>query len=513
MKMGVVGLVSSVAAVMIAATVGCVTQSTKDGESSSGGTNDAGGGDGGSGVEDGSATGDGGATEQGPTRYACPIDKPQKVYGYALNAKSSIDTPETWTPDNVYLVFGPLHIQKPLTIQAGTVVCFDYGPPGANGSAEPPPGEMLLEEGGAIDAQGTPTSHVVFTAKSDGRGPEQLYWKGLTAFSGWTGFKLVYSDIYNGGLSAGGAPLEVMADNGLAPLVDWQNVKVYSSQRVGIKMLAEKGFTPETKLTFVNFADEYVTKYASDANYEDYYDHGYPVLRLSHYGASSVKPGMFDIGDPAKVPPATRYVQLDHAEGAIVSKDYHLHKLPPGLAWRNVQNELLDATLTIDPGTTIAVANGGTWFIGDKGGCSGAGSLVAVGTAAEPITFTNDIPWQGPAEKSPTKSPGITINSCAFASTKLDYVVFDGLGAQSAVSVHCKGESPAFAGEVNFLYSGDGVDREGPPITHSTFKSSAGYGILRVDGSHITTDYTKAEFGNTFEGFTDPAKPAQPTCN
>lgn len=512
MKIGVVGLVSSVAVILMAASIGCVTQNTKDGESSSGGTNDAGGG-GGGGQDGGTTQNDGGSVDQGPTRYACPIDKPQKVYGWAVNAKSTIDAPETWTPDNVYLVFGPLSVEKPLTIQAGTVVCFDYGPPGANGSAEPPPGEMILGTGGAIDAQGTADKHVVFTAKSDGKGPEQLYWKGLTAMSGWTGFKLVYSDVYNGGLSAGGAPLEVYADNGLAPPVDWQNVKVYSSQRVGIKMLAEKGFTPETKLTFVNFADEYVEKYANDANYKDYYDHGYSVLRVSHYGAGSIKYGMFDIGDPAKVPPASRYVQLDHVEGAIVSKNYTLHKLPSGLAWRNVQNELLDATLTIDPGTRIAVANGGTWYIGDKGGCSGAGSMIAVGTAEEPITFTNDIPYQGQAEKAPVKSPGLTINPCAFASTKFDHVVFDGLGGQSAVSVSCKGEHPTWAGEINFLYSGDGVDREGPPITHSTFKSSAGYGVLRVDGAHITTDYTKAELGNSFEGFTDAARPAQPTCN
>src|SRR5258708_10402864 len=75
-------------------------------------------------------------------RFECPTEKPQKVYGWAMNAKAVLEKPETWTPDHVYLIFGPLSITKGLTIQAGTVVCFDYGPAGADGSAAPPPGNI-----------------------------------------------------------------------------------------------------------------------------------------------------------------------------------------------------------------------------------------------------------------------------------------------------------------------------------------------------------------------------------
>src|SRR4051812_26241633 len=112
-------------------TLACAPVSTKNETSPDGG----GGGD--AGTPPGE---DGGPIANGPVRAACPIDKPQKVYGFALNAKSTLDVEETWTPDNVYLVFGPFHLEKKLTIKAGTVVCFDYGPPGADGSAEPPPG-------------------------------------------------------------------------------------------------------------------------------------------------------------------------------------------------------------------------------------------------------------------------------------------------------------------------------------------------------------------------------------
>ncbi len=72
-------------------------------------------------------------------RYACPLQKPQKIYGHAINAKTVIEADEVWTPNNVYLVFGPFHVKGSLTIQAGTVVCFDFGPPGTEPRPWMPP--------------------------------------------------------------------------------------------------------------------------------------------------------------------------------------------------------------------------------------------------------------------------------------------------------------------------------------------------------------------------------------
>jgi hypothetical protein len=112
---------------------------------------------------DGGGGGGGGGGGAGKNRYACPLDKPQKSYGWSINAKTVLESPETWTADNVYIVSGPLHLKSTLTIEAGTVVCFDYGPPGADGRTEPPPGGMDIDVGGGLVVRGTEAKHVVFT--------------------------------------------------------------------------------------------------------------------------------------------------------------------------------------------------------------------------------------------------------------------------------------------------------------------------------------------------------------
>src|SRR5713101_6358762 len=113
-------------------------------------------------------------------RYSCPLQKPQKIYGHAINAKTVIEADETWTPNNVYLVFGPFHIKGSLTIQAGTSVCFDYGPPGAESNPEPPPGALNIEVGGTLKVLGTADKHVVFAQKN----AAHQYWAGLYFTSG-----------------------------------------------------------------------------------------------------------------------------------------------------------------------------------------------------------------------------------------------------------------------------------------------------------------------------------------
>ncbi|MFO0633495.1 MAG: hypothetical protein U0168_11655 [Nannocystaceae bacterium] len=484
---------------------------SSEGGSDSGGTTDANTSGSTSAADSTGGTGDTGDTGDPPSggvRHGCPIDKPQKVYGWALDAKAVLDSDETWTPDNVYLVFGPLSVPTNLTIEAGTVVCFDYGPPGADGSGEPPPGELRMLDGGSLTANGTADAPVVFTAKSEGTEAEQLYWSGIST----TGLELLslhHLKLYNGGLSAGGKPLRVGHDNGLGPAVELDEVTIYSSQHLGIELLNDKGLAPGSHLTLYNFAEEYVAKYENEGDWADYFDHGYAVLRVNVYGASTIDESTFSVGPDAGIPPATRYVQIDHAEGAIVDRDYTLHRLQQGLTWRTLSNELLSATCTIDPGTTVAIANEGTWYIGDKGGCSGPGSLVALGTADAPIRFVNDAAWNRLDPTDPAAaSPGITINSCAFADTAFDHVVFDGLGARSAATINaCNPDTDGWHGELNFLYSGDGQDREGPPVTNATFTNGFGNAVRMATGAHITTDYEDPAMGNVFEGF-EGDKPA-----
>jgi hypothetical protein len=124
-----------------------------------------------SGDGNGNGNGDGdGAAD----RHTCPAGKPELAYGQTPGAKVTIDKPETWTPDDVYIVGGPLHVSATLTIQAGTVVCFTFGPPGTDGHSEPPPGALDVELGGGLVVLGTADKHVVFTSTDTGN-----WWGGI----------------------------------------------------------------------------------------------------------------------------------------------------------------------------------------------------------------------------------------------------------------------------------------------------------------------------------------------
>jgi hypothetical protein len=437
-------------------------------------------------------------------RFTCPIDKPQKVYGYALNAKSVLDADETWTPDNVYLVFGPFHTgAHVLTIQPGTVVCFDYGPPGTEGNPEPPPGVLNIEPGGTLKALGTADKHVTLTQKND----QKQYWGGITVKPGFTSFSMAYSDVYNAGLSAAGPALATFWDPTQPPL-DMQEVVFYSVQRVGLRNFTS-GFTPASHVTLNNFADE---TQLSDFN------NGYPVLSVNPVGANTVNAKTFSIGN---VPKATRFVQLDHPEGGEIDKDFRLQKLQDGLAWRAYQNMLLFGTtqapmkLTIDPGVVLAVSNGGPIKVGDGG--NGRADIVAVGTAAQPITITSDAAMLG-RDPAPGDWSSILFfpNDFDAATTKFDYVRFEfGGGGAPQTIYNCNDSRGDVQAEIEFSNS-VGADYDGPAITHSTFTSSAGQAIrARNNGpgtGTLKTSYADAAMGNTFTGFTTPPAQFPMTC-
>jgi hypothetical protein len=460
--------------------------------------------DGGGGGDDAQTEGGTDGGPSGAVRYTCPMSKPQKVYGYALNAKATLDSDETWTPDNVYLIFGPFHTgAHVLTIQAGTVVCFDYGPPGTEGNPEPPPGELNVEPQGALKVLGTPQSHVVFTQAND----QKQYWGGFTIKPGFTSFSMANADVYNGGLSANGPVLATFWDPTQPPL-DMREVVFYSVQRVGIRNFTS-GFTPESHVTLNNFADETAES--------DLYN-GYPVLSVNPVGANTVNAKTFSIGN---VPKSTRYVQLDHPEGGAIDKDFRLQKLQDGLAWRTYQNMLLFGTtaapmkLTIDPGTVVAISNGGPTKVGDGG--TGMANIVAVGTATDPITFTSDAPMLG---KTPAPGDWSSIlifpNDFDAATTKFDYVKFEfGGGGAPQTIYNCNDTKSDVQAEIEFS-NGIGVDYDGPPITHSTFSQSAGQAIRArnngVGTGTLKTNYLDAALGNTFTGFTSPPAQFPMTC-
>jgi hypothetical protein len=429
---------------------------------------------------------------QNPATYVeCPTDKPQKVYGGALDAETRLTADETWTKDNVYLVFGPFYVgedQGPvkLTIEAGTVVCFDYGPPGQDGSSVPPPGQLQISAESSLVVLGSPEEHVSFTSKN---GDEQ-FWAGVNfrAEAANDESTLQYLDFYNGGLSAGTHVLSTYPDV-TAPPLDLEHVAFYNIQRLGPENLTS-GFTPESLI--------YVHNYHADTPEEDLFD-GYPVLRMHPYGAETLTKEMFTIGD---LPSSVRTVQLDHAEGALLDQSFTLHELAPTLRYRNVQNMKIDgpsgATMTLDPGVTLAVNIG--LYLGDGG--SGKADIVAVGTEEQPIVFTSDAYTRG-EEPAPGDYAGIVLQPPNFSATtsKFEWVVFEyggGTGKDTYYNCH-DAVSNVFA---PVLFSTAlGEDYPGPSITHSKFLHSAGQAVRarNNDSGTLTTIYTDTEHDNTFD--------------
>ncbi|MBI3813260.1 MAG: hypothetical protein HY279_02165 [Nitrospinae bacterium] len=369
-------------------------------------------------------------------RYKCPIDKPQKVYGHAINASAVLDKDETWTPDNVYIVFGPFHVKKSLTIKAGTVVCFDYGPPGADGHPSPPAGSINIEEGATLKVLGTVDKHVVFAQKNDSK----QYWGGIYFGSGSkTGESTMqYLDVYNAGLSASSGVLNTVSDV---------------------------------------------------------------------YGAHTVTDDVLKVGD---IPKPTRYVQLDHAEGMNIELDVHLHKLQDGLTWRNIQNMKMSGnaddppSFILDPGSVLAVNNGGYINIGDGG--NSMANIVAVGNKDKPIVFTSDSFTNG-NDPEPGNWTGIYFSPGNFKPnvSKFEYVIFEYGGDQGKNTVYNCSDKSNKPAVIIFGMTSNGRDYEGPPIKNSIFRKSASSGVRsRCNGQNtgcLLTNYEDKSFGNTFEGF------------
>lgn len=448
------------------------------------------------------------AAQKKGDRYKCPLDKPQKVYGHALNASARLEVDETWTPNNVYLVIGPFHVMKKLTLQAGTVVCFDYGPAGADGSAEPPPGGMSIEEKATLKVLGTADNRVVFTQAGD----RKQYWGGLYFASGSNteDSTMQYLDVYNAGLSAASGVLNTFPDPEQPPL-DMQHVTYYSVQRVGLKNLTA-GFTPESRILVHNYAEETPKR--------DLFN--YPVLRVHLYGAHTVTKDTMRLGDTVPEPP--RVVQLDHAEGMHIDKSVTLHPLSDNLRWRNIQNMKLNGypddppVFTLKAGVVLAVNNGGYIYVGNGG--TGMANLVAAGTKEAPVTFTSDAFHSG-KEPEPGDWPGIEFSPGNFKAkvSKFEHVVFEYGGGMGRDTIYnCNDGRGDRSAMILFTISSNGADYDGPPIRNSVFRHSAAAGVrsrcnVNHGGGCLSTNYEDPALGNTFEGFLPPDRPATTPLN
>ena len=128
-------------------------------------------------------------------------------------------------------------------------------------------------------------------------------------------------------------------------------------------------------------------------------------------------------------------------------------------------------TLTVDPGVTMAFTGAGALSIG----WTAPGAIRAVGTVADPVTFTGET-------DTPGSWTGIVIGPYADSSSVFDHVVVANGGAPYPVS-----------GAFHFY-----VDI-GAVIRNTVIRHSAGCGVIIVNQPPWSTDFTAPVLGNTFE--------------
>jgi hypothetical protein len=430
--------------------------------------------------------------------YPCPVDKPQQIRGYAINAPQELEADETWTADNVYMVLGKFRTGPyTLTIEPGTVVCFGYEQT-APVYGSPMHGGIEVSSGGAIKALGTTTQHVIFTSIV-----EAEWWGGVRYKSGFDASStLKYVDFYKAGASSGGEPIELALSDEDAPLLDVQNVTLHLLQRLGVKVLG-KGFTPQSRIHVASYAP-----YPSDPTYFD----DYHVLQMEFFGAVTVTKEMFTLGDD--VPDQVRHLRLHQWQ---IWKDATFRELsmpyqfPDDLA---IPGNGGPATLTLEPGVVVQMRD--RFQIGNT--ANALGNLVAVGTAAKPIVFTSV--YAAPSTVNGQTPAAGDWNAIMFipgsfdpAVSKFEHVVFDyGAGTGRDTIYTCQDKTGQAWGAVTYNRSLVGGGYRGAPIKNSTFKNAKFYGVrgyCNYDqdptkpelSDCLLTNYTEASLNNQFIGF------------
>jgi hypothetical protein len=152
-------------------------------------------------------------------------------------------------------------------------------------------------------------------------------------------------------------------------------------------------------------------------------------------------------------------------------------------------------TFTIEPGVTLQFAAGMSFEITHATGTDlSPATLVAVGTAAAPITFTSEAPVPAPGDWQ-----GLWFGQIANGANRLDHVKIAYAGADCLCTLASCNDVTSFNGAIIFTQP----PAAGFSITNTAISHSAGHGIVRGWQSDSMPDLTAT---NTF---TDVAGCAQ----
>jgi hypothetical protein len=360
---------------------------------------------------------------------------------------TAITANETWTEaNNPHVVQGTVDVggasSPTLTLSAGTVVRFASGAMLRIGETQP----------GGLIVDGSAASPVLFTA--DSAVPQPGHWKGVhVTYHPTRPSRISHATFEYAGASDGddfgtGNLNLTSGDNPVGPGTVLQHVISQRSSKAGFQL--DFGGNIGSGSTGLISRDNGGYAITSRASYIG----GIPTdTTLSGNGRNAVQ------------------VFSDTVRNSQTWPDLRVPYVVN-------QNLTLLAALTLLPGTELRFGPAVFLTVGNVNLVPG--SLIAIGTAEKPIRFVSD-------STAPTKGAWRGIFFFEAAGSRLDHVLVSHAGATSSLTT----------GNVT-------VNRQiGAFLTNSTLSNSAQCGLARSNGSRantnvVTTDFTLAEYNNTF---------------
>ncbi len=375
------------------------------------------------------------------------------------NVSGTIATTTTWTLANSpYVVTGAITVNSgvTLTIEAGVTVKFNGG--------------QYLDVNGTLVANGTTPAPITFT--SSAATPTAGSWLAVHFKPGSSSSsQLTYASVlYSGGWNAG------VAVESSSPTID--HVTVSSSSSDGIKVMGTGSAPTITNCTLSSNAGYGVNVTAGNA---------------ASIGASTfTNNNNYAIGAEANtnLSDLTNLTATGNGSGGTKNAIGYRggtistaeHWITSAL-WREVTSSVTvnsGVTLTIDAAATIKFANGQYLDI--------AGTLIANGTSAAPITFSS-------SSATPTAGSWLAVHfkPGSSSSSQLTYasVLYSG-GWNAGVVV--EGSSPTIDHVTVSNSSSDGIKVMGtgsaPTITNCTLTSNSSNGLNLTAGNSTVTGCT-----------------------
>jgi uncharacterized repeat protein (TIGR01451 family) len=290
-----------------------------------------------------------------------------------ISACGTISSPTTWTSDNVYVANGcsiTVGAGVTLTVQAGTTVKFLGG-------------EAALIVNGSLAGQGTVAQPIVFSSLHDdahgqaaagsSSSPAAEDWYGIYFASGSSGqishAFIGYGTVYAAHSVLGWNEAHIFVDDAA---IAFDNVEIAHGHRPGIYL---------TEGSSVQITDSYIHDHANTTTYPyapAIYQESInmqPVYSNLTFSGNTRNEVTIDL-NTAMAQSAT----LGGTKfGFICSISTCAFTVPGGL------------TLTVEPGTSLDFRSTYGFMVAD------GGSLIAEGTAAQPITFTSQLAAGGDA--------------------------------------------------------------------------------------------------------------------